>query len=285
MQIGVHICTFDWEGGPVAVRSTLADVVRETEAAGFHFITFMDHFMQAEGFMKPTDPIVEGYSALAYSAALTERVTLGMLVTGVLFRNPGVLAKTVTTLDVLSGGRAMLGIGGAWYEREHRALGIDFPPSGERLDRLEEAVTVCLKTWSDDDGPFHGRYYQLAETICSPPALTRPHPPIMIGGGGEQRTLRVVAQYADMWNIAALPVDEIRHKLDVLRAHGDAVGRDTDELRKTILWMNDPCDDEDGFRRGLDEYAALGFDTVFVMPSGSDPRRAVATLADVVDEA
>ena len=176
MQVGVHICTFDWHGGPAAVRGTLAGVVRDTEAAGFHFVTFMDHFMQAEGFMPPPDPIIEGYSALAYAAALTERVTLGMLVTGVLFRNPGVLAKTVTTLDVLSGGRAMLGIGGAWYAREHRAMGIEFPTPGERLGRLEEAVQVCLQTWSSDDGPFHGRYYDLAETMCSPPAITQPAP-------------------------------------------------------------------------------------------------------------
>jgi len=282
MHVGVHICTFDWDGGPATIRSTLADVVRDTEAAGFHFVTFMDHFMQAEGFMPPPDPIIEGYSALAYAAALTERVTLGMLVTGVLFRNPGVLAKTVTTLDVLSGGRAMLGIGGAWYAREHAAMGIEFPPPGERLGRLDEAIQVCLQTWSGDDGPFHGRYYELAETMCSPPPLTRPHPPIMIGGGGEQKTLRVVAQYADIWNIASFPADTLRHKLDVLRAHGDAVGRDTDEIRKTILWMNDPRDDEDGFRRGVDDYAALGFDTVFVMPYGSDPRAAVAWLAEVM---
>jgi F420-dependent oxidoreductase-like protein len=282
MQVGVHICTFDWEGGPAAVRSTLADIVRDTEAAGFHFVTFMDHFMQAEGFMPPPDPIIEGYSALSYAAALTERVTLGMLVTGVLFRNPGVLAKTVTTLDVLSGGRAMLGIGGAWYAREHAAMGIEFPAPGERLDRLEEAIEVCLQTWSDDDGPFRGRYYDLAETMCSPPALSQPHPPIMVGGGGEKRTLRVVARYADIWNIASFPVDAIKHKLEVLRAHGDAVGRDTDAIRKTILWMNDPRDDEDEFRRRLDDYSALGFDTVFVMPYGSDPRGAVAWLAEVM---
>jgi F420-dependent oxidoreductase-like protein len=284
MRIGVHICTFDWEGGPAAIRGTLADVVRDTEAAGFDFVTFMDHFMQAEGFMPPVDPIIEGYSALAYAAALTERVTLGMLVTGVLFRNPGVLAKTVTTLDVLSGGRAMLGIGGAWFAREHAAMGLAFPPPGERLGRMEEVVQICLQTWSDDDGPYTGRYFELAETMCSPPPITRPHPPIMIGGGGEQKTLRAVARYADIWNIASFPVDRIQHKLDVLRAHGDEVGRDTNEIRKTILWMDDPRDDEDGFRRGLDDYAALGFDAVFVMPYGADPRAAVAWLAEVLDK-
>src|SRR5580658_6640237 len=162
----------------------------------------MDHFIQAEGFMPPSDPIIEGYTGLTFVAAHTERVTLGLLVTGVLFRNPGVLAKTVTTLDVLSGGRAMLGLGAAWYEREHRALGINYPGAGERLDRLEEAIQICLQVWSDDDGPFEGPYHALAETMCSPPALTRPHPPVMVGGGGEKRTLEIVARYADMWNIA-----------------------------------------------------------------------------------
>jgi alkanesulfonate monooxygenase SsuD/methylene tetrahydromethanopterin reductase-like flavin-dependent oxidoreductase (luciferase family) len=205
-------------------------------------------------------------------------------VTGALFRNPGVLAKTVTTLDVLSGGRAMLGIGGAWFAREHAAMGLAFPPPGERLGRMEEVVQICLQTWSDNDGPYTGRYFDLAETMCSPPPITRPHPPIMIGGGGEQRTLRVVARYADIWNIASFPLDRIKHKLDVLRAHGDEVGRDTNEIRKTILWMDDPRDSEDAFRRGIDEYAALGFDTVFVMPYGADPRGAVAWIAEVMDK-
>jgi F420-dependent oxidoreductase-like protein len=279
MHAGLHICTFDWNGGTMAVPLTLADTVRDAEAAGFNYVTMMDHFIQAEGFMPPTDPIIEGYAALSFVAAHTERVTLGMLVTGVMFRNPAVLAKTVTTLDVLSGGRAMLGLGAAWYEREHRALGIRYPGAPERLERLEEAIQICLQTWSDDDGPFDGVYHTLTETMTSPPALTRPHPPILIGGGGERRTLQLVARYADIWNIGSFPTEVIRRKLGVLREHCDVAGRDFARIRKTVLWMTNALEEPDAFRYTLDEYAELGFDTVFVMPYGSEPRSAVADLA------
>ena len=279
MDLGVHITTFDWDGGPARLAATLAATAREAEAAGATYVTLMDHFIQAEGFMPPTDPIIEGYSGLAYLAGLTERVTLGLLVSGVLFRNPGVHAKTVATLDVLSGGRALLGIGGAWYAREHALLGIDFPPPGERLGRLEEAIELCRAFWGPDDGPYDGRYYRASETLGVPAPLSQPAPPVMVGGGGERTTLRVVARQADIWNIAAFGVAALAHKLEVLRAHCDAEGRDFDAIRKTILWMPDPREEPDEFRRGLDDYAALGFAAVFVTPHGPDPRRAVAEIS------
>ena len=279
MHAGLHICTFDWTGGTMAIPVALAETVRDAESVGFDYITMMDHFIQAEGFMPPTDPIIEGYAGLSFVAANTKRATLGMLVTGVMFRNPAVLAKTVTTLDVLSSGRAMLGLGAAWYEREHRALGIRYPEPPERLERLEETVQICLQTWSDDNGPFDGTFHTLTETMASPPALTRPHPPVLIGGGGERRTLRLVARYADIWNIGSFPTHVLRQKLGVLREHCDTVGRDFASIRKTVLWMTNALDAPDAFRLALDEYAELGFDTVFVMPYGPEPRSAVADLA------
>ena len=280
MDYGLHICTFDW-GDPTATATTLAQTARDAEAAGFSYVTMMDHFIQAEGFMPPHDPIIEGYTGLSFVAAHTERVKLGMLVTGVLFRNPGVLAKTTTTLDVLSGGRAFLGLGGAWYEREHRALGIDYPGPGERLGRLEETIQICQKTWSDDDSGFSGEYYTLAETMCSPRPLTDPHPPVMVGGGGEKRTLQIVARHADMWNIGSYAVEVLEHKLDVLRAHCDAADRDFDSIRRTVLWMSDAEEDPDAFRTARDAYEELGFEALFVMPYGGDPRRATATIAEL----
>ena len=279
MHAGLHICTFDWTGGAMAIPVVLAETVRDAESVGFDYITMMDHFIQAEGFMPPTDPIIEGYAGLSFVAANTQRAILGMLVTGVMFRNPAVLAKTVTTLDVLSSGRAMLGLGAAWYEREHRALGIRYPEAPERLERLEETVQICLQTWSDDNGPFEGTFHTLTETMASPPALTRPHPPVLIGGGGERRTLRLVARYADIWNIGSFPTHVLRHKLGVLREHCDTAGRDFESIRKTVLWMTSALDEPDEFRFALDEYAELDFDTVFVMPYGPEPRSAVADLA------
>ena len=278
----MHICAFDWDGGPAAMAATFAATAREAEAAGARYVTLMDHFLQAEGFMPPEDPILEGYAGLAYLAGVTERVELALLVTGVLFRSPAVLAKTVTTVDVLSGGRAVLGIGGAWYAREHAALGIDFPPAGERLARMEETIRACKQIWSDDDGPFTGRYFELGETMAAPKPLRRPHPPVMVGGGGEKTTLRIVARHADVWNIAAFGVEAVGRKLDLLRAHCDAEDRDVDTIAKTILWMADPRDEPDTFKRDLEGYERLGVETVFVIPYGPDPRRAVAELAALV---
>jgi len=196
----------------------------------------MDHYFQI-GYVGPAeDPMLEGYSALSYLAGVTEKVKLGTLVTGVHYRHPGILLKTATTLDVLSGGRAYLGIGAGWFERESRGLGVPFPSTKERFEQLEEALQIAHQMWSSEVGPYHGHHYQLQETLNSPQALSRPHPPIMIGGMGERKTLRLVAQYADACNLFAYGgADLIRHKLDVLRRHCEDLGRDYEEIERTAL--------------------------------------------------
>jgi len=196
----------------------------------------MDHFFQIGVVGEVEEPMLEGYSALSYLAGVTQRAKLGTLVTGVIYRYPGILVKTATTLDVLSGGRAYLGIGAGWNERESLGLGVPFPSTRERFERLEEALQIADQMWSGEVAPYQGKHYQLAETLNSPQALTRPHPPVMIGGMGEKRTLRLVAQYADACNLFAYGgSDLIRHKLDVLRDHCEDVGRDYDEIERTAL--------------------------------------------------
>ena len=194
----------------------------------------MDHFFQMEGFQTAHDPMLEGYTTLGYLAAKTERMKLGTVVTGVTYRHPGLLAKIATTLDVLSEGRSFFGIGAAWYEREHLALGVPYPAMSERFERLEEAIQIVLQMWSDDEGPFEGKHYQLAETINVPQPIQKPHPPIVIGGGGEKKTLRLVAKYADACNLNVTDVEEVAHKLQVLREHCDAEGRDYATIEKTM---------------------------------------------------
>jgi F420-dependent oxidoreductase-like protein len=196
----------------------------------------MDHFFQIEYVGATDEPMLEGYSALSFLAGVTENVKLGTLVTGVNYRHPGILVKTATTLDVLSGGRAYLGIGAGWFEREARALGVPFPSTAERFERLEETSRISHQMWSGEVKPFEGRHYHLAETLNSPQVLSTPHPPIMIGGMGEKKTLRLVAQYADACNLFAfVGADTIRHKLDVLKGHCDDVGRDYAEIERTAL--------------------------------------------------
>jgi F420-dependent oxidoreductase-like protein len=227
------------------------------------------------------DPMLEGYTSLGFLAGQTTTMTLGLLVTGVTYRHPGLLAKIVTTLDVLSGGRAQLGIGAAWYERENRGLGVPFPPLAERFERLEETLQICLQMWSDDSGPYEGKHYQLAETICSPLPISSPRPRILIGGGGERKTLALVARYADACNLFATSPTEIAHKLDVLARHCDAEGRDPASIHRTILALSNPLDDTDGFLKQMAEYAALGIDGVELMPIG-DPVAYTAAIGERV---
>jgi F420-dependent oxidoreductase-like protein len=226
--------------------------------------------------------MLEGYTSLGFLAGQTKRITLSLLVTGVTYRPPGLLAKTVTTLDVLSGGRAMLGIGAAWYEREHIGLGVPFPPVGERFERLEEALQICQQMWSDNDGPYRGEHYQLAETICSPRPIQQPRPRILIGGSGERKTLKLVAKYADACNLFATTPAEAKHKLDVLAGHCEAVGRDPAEITKTILGGGDPVGDPDAFVADMEGYARLGIDLVEIMPLGPDPVAMVSELGEKV---
>ena len=241
VKFGLQIPWFSWPGSPHNDRQLLADVARTAEDAGFHSLWVMDHFFQLPAIGDAELDMLEGYTTLSYLAAVTERITLGTLVTGVTYRHPSLLVKQVTTLDVLSGGRAWFAIGAAWFEREHEGLGVPFPPLPERFERLEEAVQIAIQMWSPDNGPFKGKHYTLAETICSPQPLQQPRPPIMIGGGGEKRTLRLVAKYADACNVAG-NAQEISHKFDVMKRHCDDLGRDYDEIERTVMTIAPPGD-------------------------------------------
>jgi F420-dependent oxidoreductase-like protein len=282
MKVGIHFMNFTLPGGAAGLRAAVGDAAVAADEAGVAWFTAMDHWFQMEHFATAHDPMLEGYSVLSFVAAKTERLRLSLLVTGVTYRHPGLLAKTVTTLDVLSGGRAMLGIGAAWYEREHRALGVPFPPVAERFERLEETLQICEQMWSDDEGPYEGKHYQLAETICVPRPIQSPRPPILIGGGGERKTLRLVAQYADACNLFGTTPEQIRHKLEVLRAHCDAVGRDYEAIRKTIIGRVDPSGDVSPFLSEMEQYAALGIDLVEVAPLPPSPAGFVESLAEKV---
>jgi F420-dependent oxidoreductase-like protein len=232
MRVGLHISDFTWDGGPAGLRTRLGEVAQQAEQAGVDRISVMDHVWQIGHLGPPEHEMLEAYTTLGWLAAKTERVKLLTVVTAVVYRDPGLLAKAVTTLDVLSGGRAMLGIGAAWNEEEALGLGLFFPPLAERFERLEEALRICLQMWSGDDGPFDGSHYHLGRTLNSPQSLSRPHPPILIGGAGEKKTLRLVARYADACNIFDSP--ELAHKLDVLREHCAREGRDYAEIEKTV---------------------------------------------------
>ena len=238
MKIGLHIADFTYPAGPVGLRDDLTRIVTTAEEAGFDKVSVMDHLWQI-GFLGPPEhDMLEAYTTLAYLAARTSTVELISWVTAVTYREPGMLAKLVSTLDVLSGGRAWLGIGAAWNVEEARGLGLHFPPTAERFERLEETLQICLQMWSDNDGPYEGKHYQLERTLNSPQVLTRPHPPILIGGGGEKKTLRLVAKYAQACNL--FPTPELAHKLDVLRGHCEREGRDYDDIEKTVMLPLDP---------------------------------------------
>ena len=234
MKIGLQIPTFTWPGGPERIGPTLAEVARTADAAGFAQVGVMDHFFQIGSLGPPEREMLEAYATLGFIAAHATRAKILAVVTGAAYRYPGVLAKMITTLDVLSGGRAILGIGAAWNEYEARALGIPFPPLAERFERLEETLQICLKMWSRDETPYAGKHYRLERPLNSPQNISRPHPPIMIGGSGERKTLRLVAKYAQMCNL--FPTPDLPHKLDVLRRHCEAEGRDYDAIEKTAMF-------------------------------------------------
>ena len=269
MRVGVHINRFDHSGGGPALGTELAAAGRAAEAAGVSWLSVMDHYFQMEFNGGAEAPMLEAYTTLGYLAGQTSTVRLGGLVTGVTYRHPGLLSKIATSLDVLSGGRATLGIGAAWYGREHEGLGVPFPPLAERFERLEEALRICLQMWDpENNGPFEGKHYRLAETLCVPAPVSTPRPEIMIGGGGEKKTLRLVARYGDACNLFATSPDEVRHKLDVLRGHCETEGRDYDAIRKTVAYSGEPVNegDLDAFTQDIAGYAGLGIDTVILSP-------------------
>ena len=275
VEVGVHFFNQTLSGGPSALATHVRDTAEAAENAGCTMFTCMDHYFQMEGFTHAEDPMLEGYTTLGYAAGCTEKMRLGLLVTGVSYRYPGLLAKIVTTLDVLSCGRAMLGIGAAWYEREHLALGVPFYPIAERLERLEETLQICLQMWSDDDGPYEGVHYRLAETLNAPPSLQRPHPPIMIGGGGERKLLRLVARYADANNLFPTSPEQVQHKLDVLARHCEDIGRDRSEIRNTTISRISADTDIDAFVADMTAYAALGFEHVQLGLLGDEPAQLI----------
>jgi F420-dependent oxidoreductase-like protein len=265
MKVGLIIPGFTTPGGPARLGADLGVVAGAADAAGFEFLAVMDHFFQIRYTGPPEGEMLEAYTTLGYLAACTSRVKLLTLVTGAVYRPPGVLAKIVTTLDVLSGGRAWLGIGAAWHGEEARALGLPFPPVAERFERLEETLEICLQMWRGDETPYQGKHYSLERPLNSPLPLTKPHPPIMIGGSGEKKTLRMVAKYGDACNLFPQPLPALARQLDVLRAHCDAEGRDYDEITKTCFYFLDVGDHGEKANEVIDQLgqlAELGFDAV-----------------------
>jgi F420-dependent oxidoreductase-like protein len=255
VKIGLQIPDFTTAAGPGRLGADLATVARTADDAGFEFIAVMDHFFQIGAIGPPEREMLEAYTTLGYLAGCTSRAKLLTLVTGAVYRSPGMLAKIVTTLDVLSGGRAWLGIGAAWNEEESNGLGIPFPPVAERFERMEETLQICLQMWRGDESPYHGRHYQLERPLNSPQALSSPHPPILIGGSGERKTLRLVARYAQACNL--FPSPEVARKLDVLRAHCDAEGRDYDDITKTCYFIFDVGEKGEKAGEVVDQLGAL----------------------------
>jgi len=242
MKLGLQITGFKWPGGPTAIASTLARAVRQADDVGFDSIWVMDHFFQIRGVGAQEDPMLEGWTTLGFLAAHSSRARLGLMVGGVHYRYPGLWVKAATTLDVLSGGRAWLGIGAAWNESESRALGFPFPPLGDRFEMLEETLRISHEMFSGEHGSeaaFHGRQYQATRLLNSPQSISRPRVPIMVGGGGEKKTLRLVAQYADACNVFGAP-EAIARKYEILRAHCEAIGRDPVEIERSTLQSIDP---------------------------------------------
>jgi F420-dependent oxidoreductase-like protein len=249
---------FTWPGGPDALADHLVNVAQAAEAAGFAQITIMDHFVALGPEGAYRNPMLEAYTALGFIAARTSRMRVGAQVTGVTYRHPGVLIKQATTLNVLSKGRGFLGIGAAWFEREHHAFGVPFPPLSERFERLEETLRIAHQAWAGDASPFHGKFFHLDEPLLSPTAVSTPRPRILIGGNGERKTLRLVAQYADACHINATDLDVARHKLDVLRAHCQKLGRDYAEIDKTCGLRLNVAQDGTNINELIDTIAAAG---------------------------
>ncbi|MFT4009400.1 MAG: LLM class F420-dependent oxidoreductase [Nocardioidaceae bacterium] len=267
MRLAVHHVFFDYASA-AAIGPDLADFGKAADEVGLDAVSVMDHYWQMIPVGGPELNMLEAYTTLGFLAASTTSCELQVLVTGPTYRHPGLLAKIVTTLDVLSGGRAVLGIGAAWYEEEHVGLGVRFPPTAERFERLEETLQIVRQMWSGDQSAYAGKHYQLGRTLNLPQPVRTP--PIMVGGGGEKKTLRMVARYGDATNLFGGPGDQdaVGHKLDVLREHCEREGTDYARLRKTLTWAAAAPGDKDtpSFLDELHGYAGLGIDQVFLMP-------------------
>src|SRR5487761_963423 len=285
MKLGLHISDFTWDGGAPELGVRLGQLAQRAEEAGVDRISVMDHVWQIGHIGPPEHEMLEAYTALGWLAAKTERVKLLAMVTAVVYREPGLLAKAVTTLDVLSGGREILGIGAAWNAEESAGLGLPFPPLAERFERLEGGTQICRQMWSGDQGPFDGEHYHLARTLNSPQALSRPHPPILIGGSGEKKTLKLVARYADACNIAAYDLAATAHKLDVLRQHCVNEGRDYDEIEKTAQTRYDLGENGENLNKTIEQLhqvAERGFSQVHGSLLGVSNPRQLDLLAEQV---
>ena len=234
MKFGLQHPNFSFDGEGSQIVEKLRNLVGRAESYGFDSFWVMDHFHQIQVVGQSQEPMLEGWTTQAVVAGLTEKIKLGTLVTGVVYRHPSVLAKIGATLDVLSKGRLFMGIGAAWNVEEANAYGIPFPPVKERMRRLEEAVQIISKMWTEERTSFAGKFYQLRDAYCNPKPIQEPHPPIMIGGSGEKQTLKIVAKYADACNIFG-SVETVRQKLGILREHCHQVGRDYDSILKTKL--------------------------------------------------
>jgi len=281
MRIGLQVPDFTWPGNPTALGPTLRRIATDAESSGMASFWVMDHFFQISMVGPAENEMLEGWSALAHVAAITETITLGTMVTGVTYRHPGILVKTATTLDVLSGGRAWLGIGAAWNEEEHAGLGVPYPSVSERFERLEETLRLAHQMWSGDESPFEGTHYQLARPLNSPQPISSPHPKVLVGGTGEKKTLRMVAQYADACNIFELPLPAIEAKLAVLQQHCADLGRDYAEIERTSLGRltlsSDGAQGSQTIDQAVDRFgrlAELGIDHAIVsLPGVHDPAR------------
>lgn len=272
MKLGLHITQFPW---PLAeVGQKLRDIAQAADQGGFASLSVMDHFYQVSLFGAVDEPMFEAYTTLTHLAAATTRIAIGPIVSGITWRHPGVLVKQATALDVLSGGRAFLGLGAAVFEAEHKGLGVPFPPVKERFERLEEALQIVHQMWSGSGGAFNGRYYKLADTLNAPQCLSKPHPPILIGGNGERRTLKLVAQYADACNVQG-PPEHFPHKFEVLRRHCDDAGRSFDAIERTAMLHIDVADgpaDADQLVETLTHYAGQGVQRgILVVKGMQDP--------------
>ena len=289
MKIGLQISSFTWPGGDAAIGPTLARIAETADAVGFDSLWVMDHFFQIRGVGKPEEPMLEGWSALAFMAAHSKRATLGLMVGGVHYRQAALWAKAATTLDVLSGGRAYLGIGAAWNEEESHGLGFPMPPLGVRFEMLDETLQICHAMWQGERGSgesFEGRHYQAERLLNSPQVLSKPHPKIIIGGGGEQKTLRLVAKYADACNIFGGP-DQLTHKFSVLRERCAEIGRPFEQIERTNLARVDlahqtPAQVLDGFGA----LAEVGVQhVIFGLTDVSDLRNIETLGRDVIEQA
>ncbi|WP_109474462.1 LLM class F420-dependent oxidoreductase [Ornithinimicrobium cavernae] len=295
MRLGLQMSYWSWPDAPQSIGPTFARIARDAEGAGLSSLWVMDHFFQIGTIGPPEAEMLEAYTTLGFAAGVTSRIELGAMVTGVTYRHPGILAKTVTTLDVLSGGRALLGIGAAWFEGEHRALGVPYPPVAERFARLEETLQILARMWDGDESEYAGTYYHLERPLCSPPPVRRP--PVLIGGGGERKTLRLVAQYADACNIFDMGPDRIRGKYDVLARHCADLGRDPAQIEHTVLSrLSLTRSGGETMASGetsvsvaqavdkLGELASIGTDTVILgMANDTDPG-AYELVAELVDQ-